>query len=121
MNAPMKIPCHPTLIGRMLEARVKQLHARGPVLAASLVQIAKHCGRAGCRCQKGHKHIGHYLTLKRKGKTQTVYVPLDLVEDVRAWIQEHRRLKKLSQEITQLSVARVKGYVKARSRPAGRS
>lgn len=117
----MKIPRHPTLIRRMVEARVKQLQAQGPVLAASFVQIAKHCGRPGCRCQKGHKHIGHYLTFKRKAKTHTVYVPLDLIEDVRRWIQEHRRLKKLSQEITQLSVAQVKGHVKARTRRAGRS
>lgn len=49
----MKVPDHPTLIRRMLGARVKKLAARGPVLTASLVRIAKHCGRQGCRCQRG--------------------------------------------------------------------
>jgi hypothetical protein len=71
----MKVPGHPTLIRRMLDARVKRLCARGPVLLASPVEIAKHCGRPRCRCQRGFKHVGHYLTFKRAGKT--VYVPLD--------------------------------------------
>lgn len=117
----MKIPRHPTLLRRRIEARVKQLKARGPVLGASLVEIAKHCGRPGCHCQTGAKHVGCYLTFAVKGKTQTVYVPQDLVKEVRAWIEEHRRLKHLTREISALSVARVRGHVKARKRRAGRS
>ena len=48
-----------------------------PLLAASLVQIAKHCGRRGCRCQPGEKHVGHYITFSEGGKTRTVYAPVD--------------------------------------------
>lgn len=117
----MKIPKHPTLIKRMIDARVKKLDATGPVLAASLVKIKKHCGRPGCHCQRGEKHVGNYVTYKEKGKTRTVYVPLDLLEEVKAWIAEHRRVKRLSQEISQLSIARIRGHVTARRRKAGRS
>jgi len=117
----MKVPDHPTLIRRMLGARVKKLAARGPVLTASLVRIAKHCGRQGCRCQRGQKHVGNYLTFKRAGKTRTVYVPLDLVEEVRQWIAEARRLKGLMAESSQLAVALVAGHVRHRKRKARRS
>jgi len=117
----MKIPKHPTLIRRLCDARVKKLKATGPVLAASLVIIRKQCGRPGCRCQRGQKHPGHYLTYKEKGKTRTVYVPLDLVEEVKGWIEEHRRLKRLTQEISQLVIAQVRTHVTARKRRAGRS
>ena len=117
----MRIPSHPTLIERMIRARLKQLKAQRPVLAASLVEIAKHCGRPGCRCQRGQKHVGHYLTFKVARKTKTVYVPLDLIEEVRSWIQEHRRLRELCREISQLVIARVRGYVTARKRRAGRT
>ncbi len=117
----MKIPRHPTLLKRHLNSRVRKLVARGPVLAASLVEIAKHCGRSGCRCQSGHKHIGHYLTFKVEGKTRTVYVPKDLLKEVRVWIQEHKRLKQLGQEISQLSIARVLSHVQERQRRRGRS
>jgi len=117
----MKVPKHPTLIRRMCDARIKKLVAQGPVLAATLVKTAKECGRPGCRCQKGHRHTKHYLTFKVKGKTRTVYVPLDLVEEVGKWIKEHQRLKKLSQETSQLAVELVRTYVQERKRKAGRS
>ena len=117
----MKVPQHPTLVRRMLAARVKRLVARGPVLQASLVQIAKHCGRKGCRCQRGEKHVGNYLTLKQAGKTRTVYVPLDLVEEVRQWIAEAHRLRRLMRESSELALSLVRGHVEARKRKAGKS
>jgi hypothetical protein len=117
----MRVPQHPTLVRRMLQGRVKGLTARGPVLTASLVRIAKHCGRTGCRCQKGQKHVGNYLTFKVEGKTRTVYVPLDLVEEVRAWIAEGRRLKGLMRESSVLATALVASHVAERKRKAGRS
>lgn len=117
----MKIPSHPTLLKRHLESRLRKFVARGPLLAASLVEIAKHCGREGCHCQSGARHVGHYLTFAVEGKTRTVYVPQDLVKEVRAWIQEHKRLKQLGQEISQLSIARVRAHVQTRQRRRGRS
>lgn len=117
----MRIPRHPTLLKRQIDSRVRQFRARGPLLGASLVRIARTCRSPGCHCQTGTKHVGNYLTFAVQGKTRTVYVPLDLVEEVRAWIQEHRRLKALSREISALSIARVKGHVKARKRRKGRS
>ena len=112
----MRIPKHPTLLRSSRDARVKQLKATGPLLAGSLVQIAKHCGRPGCHCQTGEKHVGWYLTRYWRGKTKTIYVPLDMVEEVRSWIAEHRRLKRLMQEITSLSSALVQGHVAERQR-----
>jgi len=107
----MKVPKHPTLIRRMRDARVKKLARVGPLLAGSLVQIAKHCGRAGCHCQKGEKHVGWYLTRSVKGKTQTTYVPLGMLEEVQGWIQEHRHLKKLIAEISELNRALIRTHV----------
>jgi hypothetical protein len=116
------IPEHPTLIRRLLDARLRQLATDKPVLAASLVEIAKHCGRPGCHCQQGGpKHVGHYLTSKVRGKTRTVYVPLDLLDDVRSWVDEHKRLKALLAEISQLTLALVKGHVQHQKRKKGRS
>ena len=116
----MKIPRHPTLLKRQIDSRIRKCVARGPVLAASLVEIAKHCGRAGCRCHSGHKHVGHYLTFKVAGKTKTVYVPQDLVEEVGTWIKEHKRLRKLVQEISRLAVERIQGHVRDKNRRRGR-
>jgi Family of unknown function (DUF6788) len=116
----MRMRDHPTVQRRALDARVKQLQARGPVLAASLVEIGRRCGRPGCRCTRGELHMGHYLTRSVEGKTQTIYVPVDLVDEVRAWVDEYQRLRALIQESTQLALARIRGHVTARKHRAGR-
>lgn len=112
----MRIPSHPTLLSRAIESRVRQLTARGPVLAASLVDVSLRCGRPGCRCEQGEQHPKKYVTLLVGGRTKKVYVPIDLVEEVRGWIREHKRLKMLVREITLLSIARIRGHVQARRR-----
>jgi uncharacterized protein DUF6788 len=116
----MHIPKHPTLLKRMTEARVRQLTARGVALGASLVTIRRRCGRPGCHCAQGALHEGYYLTRAVAGKTRTVYVPRELVDEVRGWIAEHRRLKQVMRELTELALARVAGHVRARKRRAGR-
>ena len=117
----MKIPKHPTLIRRFLQARQKQLQAQCPVLAASLVTIRRACGNPNCRCARGQKHLGHYLTWKVKSKTHTAYVPVDLLPQAKLWTQEHRRLKQLTRELTQLALALIQTHVTARRRKQGRS
>jgi hypothetical protein len=116
----MRVPRHPTNIRRMLESRIKQTAARKPVLAASLVSFERRCGKPGCHCASGEKHRGHQLTYKVRGKTRTVYVPVDFTEEVRLWIDEHRRLKRLLQEISQLTLALVRSHAQERKRRRGR-
>jgi hypothetical protein len=116
-----KIPKHPTLIHRHLLARLKEFHPKSPILAASLVLIHRRCGRAGCHCRKGRGHPTYYLTCKQEGKTRTVYVPQDLLPEVRSWIREHHRLKQLTHHLSQLALARVQTHVTHLRRKAGRS
>jgi hypothetical protein len=116
----MRIPQHPTLLRRQIDSRLKKLTPSQPVLAASLVRITKYCGRRSCRCYRGEKHVAYHLSYKVRQKTHVVYVPVDLLEEVRLWIDEHRRLKRLLQEISQLSLALVRGHAQARQRRRGR-
>lgn len=117
----MRLPQHPTLIRRQLDSRLKQCCPHGPVLAASLATVRRRCGQPSCHCAKGGPlHVAHQLTLKEKGKTRTVYVPKELLDEVRSWIQEHRRLKRLLQEITQLTLALIHSHVPHRRRKKGR-
>ena len=102
----MNIPQHPTLVRRMRDARVKQLAARCPPLAASL-------GR-----QAGG---GAHVTWKQQGQTRTVYVPRDLTEEVTASIREHQRLKRLLREISQLQLALIRSHWTTQARHAGRA
>jgi len=49
-----------------------------------------------------------------------VYVPQDLLEEVQAWVLEYRRIKTLIDEISQLTVALVRGHVRHRRLRRGR-
>lgn len=117
----MRVPNHPTLIRRSLQSRLNQLDCSGPILAASLCSYAHRCGRRSCRCHHGGPlHAGQHVTFHERGKTRSVYVPKDLLPEVRTWIARHRHLKEVLKEIHQLSVALVKTHSQQRRRKAGR-
>jgi hypothetical protein len=117
----MRLPKHPTLIRRQLDSRIKHCCPSGPLLAASLATVRRRCGAPSCHCAKGGPlHVAHQLTLKEHGKTRTVYVPKDLLQEVRSWIDEHKRHKRRLQEITQLTLALIQSHVPNRKRKRGR-
>jgi hypothetical protein len=118
----MRVPDHPTSIRRMLDSRLKKLAPRSFILAASLNTYTHRCGRPSCRCHHGGPlHTGQHVTCHGPGnKTRSVYVPKDLLPEVRAWIAEHKRLKQLLKEIQQLILALVRTHARHRRRQAGR-
>lgn len=54
------------------------------------------------------------LTFKQKGRTRTVYVPVELASEVQQWSHEYKRLKQLIRKITKQSLAIVRRHVAAR-------
>jgi hypothetical protein len=105
----------------MLDSRLQKLVATRPVLAASLTRLNKRCGQPSCRCHHGGPlHQAYHLTFKEDGRTRTLYVPQDLVQEVRSWVQEYHRLKVLIQEVSQLTRALIQGHVRHRKLRRGR-
>src|ERR1035441_3643466 len=58
----------------------------GPFLEGALCQFQ----RPGCA------QPGWHLTFKQKGHTRTVYVPMDLVSDVKSWTRTYKHLDRKS-------------------------
>jgi hypothetical protein len=117
----MHIPNHPSFILRMLQGRLKRLAPASPLLAASFGTYTHRCGRPSCRCHHGGPlHTGQHLTFKERSKTRSVYVPKDLLPEVRLWLAEHKRLKALLHEIHQLTVALLRARARLRRLKAGR-
>ena len=70
----------------------------------------------------GEKHRGQYLTYKQEGKTRTVYVPVDLRRGGGTNGSKNTAgSSTLMQELSALSVARVRTHVRNRRQRAGRS
>lgn len=92
------------------DAKMKKLASMGPVVQGSLVSV-KH---------KTCKHTAHMLTSHVKGKTHTVYVPVDMVKEVGTWSNNHKVLKELVRDISELNLAIIRRHVPAK-RAAARS
>ena len=95
------------------EAKVRQLQQVGPLVAASLCRRAVRCGNPHCRCATGVKHTSWCLTFKHQGRTRTVHVPRDLVEEVRRWVKEYQRTKQIVAQISYQSLQIIRRYVPA--------
>ena len=117
----MPLPNHPNYLLGRLQARLKKLATTSPVLAATVGTYTHRCGRGSCRCHHGGPlHTGQHLTFKENGKTRSVYVPKQLLPEVRTWLAEHKRLKALLHEIHQLSVALLRARARLLKLKAGR-
>jgi len=90
---------------RRRESALRQLATLAPFVEGSLCKVK----RRGCA------KPGWQLTFKQKGRTRTVYVPLDLATEVQAWAKEYKRLRKLVREVTTHSLGLIRGHVANRS------
>ena len=81
-----------------------QIAQLGPFVEGSLCEFKR----------SGRKSSSWHLTYKVEGKTHTVYVPVDMVEEVRKWTQQYRRLKQLIHKETKQSLAIIHGHVASR-------
>jgi hypothetical protein len=73
-----------------------------PFVQASLTVTKKRCGNPRCRCaQEGPLHDVALLTWKEEKRTRTVYVPMELREEVERWVQEGKLLKRLVAEVSE--------------------
>jgi len=92
------------------QAALRHLAQIGPFLEGSLCSFK----RPGC------KTPGWHLTFKQKAKTRTVYVPMDLVPEVKQWTRTYKQLKKLIREVSRQSLALIHRHVASQwaARPA---
>lgn len=90
-------------------ALLRQIARVGPFVEGTLVRLP----HPTCA------HVAWRLTFKVRGKTQAVYIPVDLVEEVQIWHRHYRRLKKLVRQQTKASLAILHRYVAEKR--AGRS
>ena len=74
------------------EALMHKLAAAGTFTRGSLVTA-----------QKGN-HTAHQLTVSVKGKTHTVYIPLEMVEEVEQWVKNYKKVQELIKEISKANI-----------------
>lgn len=93
---------------RRRDAWMKKLAQVGPPLRGSL-----------CTAQRGN-HTAHQLTVSVQGKTHTVYVPPDMLEEVKTWILNYRQTQRILKELSKINMAIIHRHV-PESRAGARS
>ena len=96
------------LTTRQLLARRRALAARlgdvERVLAGSLAEQTRRCGKPGCRCAAGEGHGPYaYFTPRPAGRGRARYVPAVLVEAVRRYVQRGEAAEAVLAEISAIN------------------
>jgi len=88
-------------------SRLAQLFHGQDLLAGSVVKMERSCGKAGCRCQRGEKHVSLYLSIRSGAGRKLIYVPREL----EGWVQEqvgaYRQIQRLVQVVSQTCLGRL--------------
>lgn len=81
---------------------LERLRKIKPFVQGSFSFTKKRCGNPRCRCaQEGPLHEVALLTWKEENRTRTLYVPVELRQEVEKWVQEGKLLKHLMAEVSQ--------------------
>ncbi len=92
----------PLMTNEQGKRALERLRKIKPFIQASLSLTKKRCGNPRCRCaQEGPLHEVALLTWKEENRTHTLYVPIELRQEVERWVQEGKLLKRLVAEVSQ--------------------
>jgi hypothetical protein len=68
--------------------------------------MARSCGKKGCRCARGEKHVSLYLAARVGETRKMLYVPPELEERARSLVGNVRKVEELIEEMSQASLER---------------
>jgi hypothetical protein len=98
---------------RQLRERRRRIVGRIPdlaeVIAGSLQEQRRRCGKEGCRCARGELHGPYlYLSLRVGGRTRMFYVPAELAEKVRGAVRTNAAVESALAEISAINLELLK-------------
>jgi hypothetical protein len=98
---------------RQLRERRRRIVGRipdlGDVIAGSLQEQRRRCGKEGCRCARGELHGPYlYLSLRVGRRTPMLYVPADLAGKVREAVKANAAVESALAEISAINLELLK-------------
>jgi hypothetical protein len=92
--------------------------ADNPLLRGSLVPMARTCGKAGCHCLEGEKHVSLYLAVRLNNRRRMIYVPPAMESTVRGWVENAQEVDRLLDFISQQCLTQ---FLEQKQQKLGRS
>jgi Family of unknown function (DUF6788) len=86
---------------RDARSRLVKRCADAALLRGSLVTMRRVCGKPGCHCASGEKHDSLDLAIRVEKRRKLIYIPRELEERVREWVQSSQEIDRLLELISQ--------------------
>ena len=86
---------------RDARSRLVKICAEAPLLRGSLVTMRRRCGTPSCHCVDGEKHASLYLAIRRGKQRKMIYIPSELEQQVREWVQSSQEIDRLLELMSQ--------------------
>ena len=102
---PAKEPASRTGVGapeRALRSRLAQIVSSQGIIRGTLLHRERRCGNAGCHCAKGPGHPALYLILSDGKRQRQLYIPKDWHDRVRQRVDNHRKVRELIHQISEI-------------------
>jgi hypothetical protein len=93
---------------RALRSKLAQIVSGQGLIRGTLLERRRVCGNPGCRCASGPGHPALYLVLSDGKRQRQLYLPKDWHDRVRRWVDNHRKVRALIDEISQIHWSNVK-------------
>ena len=92
------------MLRNQINRRINKLGESKEFIIGSLVESKRKCGNKNCACANGGDlHSAQIITKRENGKTKSIYIPVDMVKEVKKWTLEYKKIKQLIHEIDELS------------------
>jgi hypothetical protein len=100
------------MMDRRRQALLKKMSKVGPFIMATPTYLKVRCGNLDCKCAKRpeDRHEKLHLSWTDAEGNGTAYVPVDLREEVLAWVANYWKVKEYMKEMTELSRKMIKIY-----------
>jgi len=92
---------------RAARSRLAQLLHDHELICGSIVQMARECGKKGCRCERDQKHVSLYLAVSAGKKRKMVYIPARLEQAVIQCVNTYREIQELTSQVSAACVERI--------------
>ena len=98
-----------TATERALYSTLRRLLSQPGLLRGNLVEMRRHCGKAGCGCQAdvARRHRSLYLALSLEGKRRMLYIPAAWEARVRQWTARYGEVRAVLERIARQRLQQV--------------
>ena len=109
-------------VKRKLRRKLATMGKEQPFIIGSLTKIHRRCGNPNCQCagENAQKHPAYLLTTKVEGKTRAIYVPVDMVDEVKKWCSHYRVVKTQIKAISECCEVLIRMHTQDKRAQAGK-